>query len=74
MKCLATTCQRPGTPVGRGLCLLCYSRAKFAVKAGTTTWQELEAIGLVNPSAEDDPFTKALNEAKARGDVNASDQ
>lgn len=65
-KCLSKNCARRGTPIGRGLCLPCYSRAKKAVEAGATTWDEIVALGLALPGEPDggDPFTQALNEAR----------
>lgn len=66
-KCLAKNCQRTASSsMGRGLCLVCYSKAKKMVAAGTTTWTELVSLGLAKPGVEeaDDPFTQAFNEAK----------
>lgn len=46
--------------------MVCYSKANKMVKAGTTTWKELEDLGLALPGIEGsaDPFTRAFDEAK----------
>lgn len=66
-KCLSKNCARPSAPaLQRGLCLVCYSKAKTMVEAGTTTWAEIVALGLALQTDADggDPFTCAFNEAK----------
>lgn len=55
--CLTPNCRRP--PAKRGLCLVCYSRAKRAVESGKVTWDKLEEIELILPS--DDLFTAELD-------------
>ena len=66
-KCLSKTCTRPSAlALKRGLCMICYSRAKKMVEAGVTTWREIIELGLALPSDTDggDPFTQAFNDAK----------
>jgi len=41
--CLNPTCERKTNC--RGLCMLCYQTAGRLVRAGRTTWDELEAKG-----------------------------
>jgi hypothetical protein len=36
----------------RGLCQRCYMRSQKDIKAGKTTWSELEAAGLALPAQE----------------------
>lgn len=74
-KCLTNACMRPaGAATGRGLCMVCYSRAKKMVEAGTTTWREIVDLGLAMPNDVDgDPFTTQFNEAKKKG-TNADDK
>lgn len=55
--CIITRCIRPAGP-RRGLCLVCYSKAKAEVDAGRLSWQKLEALGLALP--EGDPFEAEL--------------
>lgn len=45
----------------RGLCLMCYSKAKKKVDAGVITWDKLAEVGLCEP--DHDPFDAAFNEA-----------
>ena len=75
-KCLTPNCTRVSAPsLERGLCLLCYSKAKKLVAAGTTTWSELVRMGLANPTSKEsiDPFTAAFNKSKSdMGDADAS--
>ena len=69
-KCLSSGCSRPAVAImQRGLCMVCYSKAKKMVEAGTTTWAEIVALGLAAGSDADgtDPFTRAFNEAKKKG-------
>ena len=66
-KCLIPNCTRPAAPaLKRELCMLCYSKAKHMVEAGTTTWGEIAELGLALPSDGEgaDPFTKAFKQAK----------
>lgn len=68
--CITPNCKRfVAQSLGRGLCMLCYSKAKKLVAGKTTTWKQLEEMGLALPDASD-PFTQAFNEAK---DKHASD-
>ena len=61
-KCLVPKCTRMEAPAyKRGLCTQCHSKARKMVESGQTTWEQLEAMGLVKPQ-DDDPFTAAFNE------------
>lgn len=48
----------------RGMCLVCYSRAKAKIEAGETTWNKLVELGLCD--SEGDPFDDAYNRAVNR--------
>ena len=68
-ECLTPGCARPAAAsLKRGLCLLCYSRAKKLVEDGTTTWDEIVELGLALPNDGEgaDPFTKAFDGAKKK--------
>lgn len=52
------------TGAGRGLCLVCYSKAKELVANGTTTWEYLAKNGMTESGVVDDPFTRAFNKTK----------
>lgn len=72
MKCMSTNCVRPAAPaLQRGLCLICYSKAKKMVESGTTTWDEIVELGLAMPcdSVDGDPFARSFREAKERRDA-----
>lgn len=60
-KCMITGCFRAQAPGKRGLCLICYSRAKKKVEAGETTWETLVKLGLCNGTS--DPFDDAYDKA-----------
>lgn len=47
LKCANPTCLKE--PKFRGLCDTCYSYLRKEVKAGRTTWKELEAKGAAIP-------------------------
>lgn len=53
----------------RGLCLVCYSKAKKKVEAGETTWEKLVELGLCDDV--DDPFGDAYK--KTTEESNAAD-
>ena len=62
MKCIITNCYRLGAQ--RGLCLVCYSKAKRAVESGKVTWDKLVSLGLAKDSGDGgDVFNEALNKA-----------
>lgn len=63
--CMTKGCPRLSVHVGRGMCLVCYSRAKKLVESGQATWSGLVEMGLALPETDGgaDPFTKAFNEA-----------
>lgn len=65
-KCIIKNCARTcaDVPTYRGLCLICYGKAKKAVAADQTTWQWLEEHGLA--LSADDAFNAALQEAKGK--------
>jgi hypothetical protein len=48
ISCLTPNCGRIATQ--RGLCETCYARLKARVRAGQTTWADLEARGLALPA------------------------
>lgn len=58
-RCLIKTCARQAAK--RGLCLVCYSRAKAKVESSQTTWPALEAAGLC--LEENSPFEQAFGQA-----------
>lgn len=60
-KCMIPRCHRLTAVGRRGLCLVCFSRAKAKVEAGEVTWDELAKVGLCQ--AEDDLFDAAFEEA-----------
>lgn len=57
--CMITGCRNRGTR--RGLCLLCYSRAKKKIDTGETTWEKLIERGLAKDDR--DPFDTAYEKA-----------
>lgn len=63
-KCIVKGCHRQAATVNmyRGMCLVCYSRAKKAVDEKKLTWARLEELGLALP-ADHDPLGDALREA-----------
>lgn len=62
MKCLTPDCaQHSGDPkTYKGLCVRCHTAAKRMVEAGTTSWEQLAAMGLVR--AEESVFERAFRE------------
>lgn len=65
VKCLTPHCQRlPAAATGRGLCLICYGKAKKYVERGDTTWGKLEQMGLA--LAPEGEFDKAFKDALVR--------
>lgn len=58
-KCFIKVCVRPAAM--RGLCLVCYGKAKKKVESGETTWEQLEHLGLCKQ--ESNPFDDAYNRA-----------
>jgi len=59
--CCIPNCQRIGGK--RGMCLVCYGKAKKKVEAGEVTWEKLEAAGLCKPDENADPFDDAYSKA-----------
>ena len=63
MKCLIG-CDR--VAIGRGLCGSCYRTARLNVKAGKTSWAQLEYYGMAKPAGNvgrgEGPFTRMLKE------------
>ncbi len=62
--CLTPKCTRTQAPaIKTGQCMVCYSKAKKLVDNGTTTWDALATMGLVNRDLANvnDPFTEAFN-------------
>lgn len=63
-RCLTSECNAAVTNSDfKGLCLKCYSAAKKKVASGETTWEELEALGLVM-SKDETPFEAAFRRKK----------
>lgn len=64
--CIITHCTRDR--YSRGLCNSCYRSAALTIKAGKTTWDELERLSLSLPVARvrrrSGPFGKAFDIAK----------
>lgn len=50
--CLVPQCGAPleAQLSARGLCRPCYMSARFQIKRGNTSWEELESLGLAKPS------------------------
>lgn len=49
-------------PKSRGLCVSCYQNCRSAVKAGKTTWKELEDAGVSVPARKPGPVSTTLKE------------
>lgn len=62
--CMIEGCERQVRV--RGLCLQCYQSAFVHVKAGRTSWEQLEAAGLALPARayRRSPFVIAFNKAE----------
>lgn len=63
--CMIPKCQRLSAQGMRGLCMMCYSRAKKRVDAGEVTWDKLAALNLCDAKdptidAFDDAYSKAM--------------
>lgn len=62
--CFIKGCARPRTANAsmRGLCLVCYGKAKKKVEAGETTWDKLAEMGLCEKDKDpfDDAYARAL--------------
>ena len=63
-RCFIKTCLRlpSANPAHRGLCLVCFSKAKKKVESGDTTWDKLAEMGLCK-SGGVDPFDDAYSKA-----------
>lgn len=59
--CLIKNCQRLAHSDRRGLCSVCYAKAKAKVDANQVTWERLAALGLCK--VEVDPFDDAYSKA-----------
>ena len=62
--CMVPECRRSAAANRRGLCLVCYSRAKAKVASGETTWNEMVSLCLCEEDSE--PFDKAFAERKGK--------
>ena len=52
-QCMTPSCTRPSSPaLKRGLCLVCYSKARKMIDAGSTTWEEVVSLGLALPTED----------------------
>lgn len=58
-QCMIPRCMR--MVFKRGLCMVCYGKAKKKVQEGSTTWEQLEEVGLCK--SDTDPFDDAYSEA-----------
>lgn len=58
-QCMTNGCFRQ--PAKRGLCLVCYSRAKEKVEKNSVSWDHLVSLGLCEP--EEDLFEQAYKKA-----------
>lgn len=63
--CMIKKCIRKaaiGDASYRGLCLVCYGKAKAKVSSGETTWERLAEMGLCKHESNpfDDAYTKAM--------------
>ena len=47
-KCTIPKCEATKISA-RGLCVDCYLAARYQIKSGKTTWEQLESLGLVAP-------------------------
>ena len=59
-QCMIAGCRRVSAK--RGLCLVCYSRAKVKVESGEVTWDKLVKLELCG-NTSGDPFDDAYNRA-----------
>ena len=60
-KCAVERCMRQATAATRGMCLICYGKAKKKVEDGEVTWQTLEELGMCGKPS--DPFDDAYSRA-----------
>ena len=68
MKCIIDNCYRLGAQ--RGLCLVCYSKAKKVVDSGKVTWDQLVGLGLAGDGDRGgDMFNEALKKALEDNDA-----
>lgn len=66
--CIIEGCDREASG-GRGLCSACYQSLHRSVKAGDTTWDELERLGLCQArcrSPRQNPAQRALERRRGR--------
>lgn len=61
-RCMIPNCQRLAALGKRGLCLVCFSRAKKKVDSGETTWERLAEMRLCKSESNpfDDAYTRAM--------------
>lgn len=68
--CLTKNCMRPAAAaLKRGLCMVCYHKAKKLVTAGKATWEEFVRLGLALPDESDNAFESAFEQAKKENDA-----
>jgi hypothetical protein len=65
--CKIEGCARQQARGRRGLCLVCYSKAKNMVEKNQTTWDDLVRMGLAESTPT--PFEAAFNKAKESDDI-----
>ena len=63
--CVVPKCKRVLGAIGvRGMCSSCYKAARIAVNSHSTTWKELEELGLAKPIINaKGAFLQSLDEA-----------
>lgn len=73
MKCKTPNCKNDEAPAWkRGLCTICHPKANRLINAGTTTWDELVALGLATKIEDADPFTQEFVKRKREADAQGS--
>ena len=70
-KCIVKRCTAIGI-VSRGLCPKCYYAARYLIREGKTSWEELQKLGLAKAThakLAESPLAIALIKAKATAQV-----
>jgi len=64
IKCCVPECSGDRI-AGRGLCAGCYTTARYLIRSGRTSWEQLEALGLATPkrAINTSPLLKAFERA-----------
>jgi len=69
--CLVKQCAAVGI-VSRGLCQKCYYAARYLIREGKTSWEELQKLGLARAThakLAESPLAVAFTKAKATAQV-----